>query len=38
MIHYMTSNGLGNAWVGNELRAELKERIKLAVHALNRTA
>ena len=38
MIHYMTSNGLGNAWVGNELRAVLKEGIPVAVHALNRPA
>ena len=30
MIHYMTSNGLGNAWVGNELRVVLKEGIPVA--------
>lgn len=36
MIHYMTSNGLGNAWVGNELRVMLAEGIKVKLHALNK--
>lgn len=38
MIHYMTSNGLGNAWVGNELRVVLRHGIPVAVHALHRPA
>src|SRR5690606_9038822 len=32
----MTSNGLGNAWVGNELRVMLAEGIKVKLHALNK--
>lgn len=31
----MTSNGLGNAWVGNELRVMLAHGIKVQLHALN---
>lgn len=34
MIHYMTSNGLGNAWVGNELRVMLGHGIPVKLHAL----
>lgn len=36
MIHYMTSNGLGNAWVGNELRVMLSHGIPVKLHALNK--
>src|SRR5689334_16297582 len=36
MIHYMTSNGLGNAWVGNELRLVLSRGIPVRLHALYR--
>lgn len=36
MIHYMTSNGLGNAWVGNELRVVVSEGIPVRLHALYR--
>ncbi len=35
MIHYMTSNGLGNSWVGNELRVMLSKGIPVRLHALN---
>lgn len=34
MIHYMTTNGVGNAWVGNELRVCLREGIPVVLHAL----
>ncbi len=36
MIHYMTSNGLGNAWVGNELRVVMSKGIPVRLHALYR--
>ncbi|MDH5675448.1 MAG: glycosyltransferase [Myxococcales bacterium] len=36
MIHYMTSNGVGNAWVANELRAVAAEGLPVALHALRR--
>ncbi len=36
MIHYMTSNGMGNAWVGNELRVVLSHGIPVVLHALNK--
>ena len=35
MIHYMTSNGIGNAWVGNELRILKRERIPFRLHSLH---
>jgi colanic acid/amylovoran biosynthesis glycosyltransferase len=35
VIHYMTSNGLGNAWVGNELRVMSSESIPIKLHALH---
>jgi len=34
MIHYMTSNGLGNAWVGNEIRVVKKASLPVVLHAL----
>lgn len=34
MIHYMSTNGLGNAWVGNELRVLARERIPFVLHSL----
>ncbi len=34
MIHYMTSNGLGNAWVGNELRVVMQAGIPFRLHSL----
>jgi glycosyltransferase involved in cell wall biosynthesis len=36
MIHYMTTNGIGNAWVGNELRVVAKEGIPFMLHSLVR--
>ena len=35
MIHYMTTNGLGNAWVGNEIRILLKYGIVVRLHSLS---
>ena len=36
MIHYMTTQGVGDAWVGNELRVVKKAGIPTALTALNR--
>ena len=36
MIHYMTTNGLGTAWVGNELRIVMRENVPFRLHALFR--
>lgn len=36
MIHYMTTNGIGNAWVGNELRVLQREGIPFRLHSLMR--
>lgn len=36
MIHYMTTQGVGDAWVGNELRIVKKAGIPVRLHALNR--
>jgi glycosyltransferase involved in cell wall biosynthesis len=36
MIHYMTPKGVGDAWVGNELRIVGKAGIPFVLHALNR--
>lgn len=36
MIHYMTTQGVGDAWVGNELRIMHKAKIPVALHALMR--
>lgn len=35
MIHYMTTQGVGDAWVGNELRIVRKAGIPFRLHALN---
>lgn len=35
MIHYMTTQGVGDAWVGNELRIVSKAGIPTRLHALN---
>lgn len=36
MIHYMTTQGVGDAWVGNELRIVKTAGIPVHLHALNR--
>jgi glycosyltransferase involved in cell wall biosynthesis len=36
MIHYMTPKGVGDAWVGNELRIVDRAGIAFVLHALNR--
>jgi glycosyltransferase involved in cell wall biosynthesis len=36
MIHYMTTQGVGDAWVGNELRVVQAAGIPFALHALMR--
>jgi colanic acid/amylovoran biosynthesis glycosyltransferase len=36
MIHYMTTQGVGDAWVGNELRIVDKANIPFVLHALNK--
>ena len=36
MIHYMTTIGVGGAWVGNELRILAREDIPFVLHSLNR--
>ncbi len=38
MIHYMTAEGVGAPWVGNELRIVDSNRIPFKLHALNRPA
>lgn len=38
MIHYMTTIGVGDAWVGNELRIVKQTGIPFALHALNTPA
>lgn len=38
MIHYMTVEGVGAPWVGNELRIVDRNRIPFKLHALNRPA
>lgn len=38
MIHYITSTGVGNAWVGNELMALAKQDIPFVLHSLHRPA
>ena len=35
-IHYITSNGVGNAWVANELRVLKQRGIPFTLHALRR--
>jgi len=34
MIHYITTNGVGNAWVGNELRTLGKSGVKVVLHSI----
>ena len=34
MIHYMTTNGVGDAWVGNELRVVRRHGIPFKIHSL----
>lgn len=36
MIHYMTTQGVGDAWVGNELRIVKAAGLPVRLHALNR--
>lgn len=36
MIHYITSNGVGNAWVGNELMQLSKQGIPFVLHSLHK--
>jgi glycosyltransferase involved in cell wall biosynthesis len=36
MIHYMTTQGVGDAWIGNELRIVDRAGIPFVLHALNR--
>ena len=35
MIHYMTTIGVGDAWVGNELRVVKRNGLPFTLHALN---
>jgi len=35
-IHYLTTNGVGNAWVANELRILAREGVPFVLHALER--
>lgn len=35
MIHYMTSNGVGNAWVANELRVMARADVDFTLHSLH---
>lgn len=37
MIHYMTTQGVGDAWVANELRIVGQARIPFRLHALNKS-
>jgi hypothetical protein len=34
MIHYVTTNGIGDAWVGNELRVVRQASIPAVLHAM----
>lgn len=36
LIHYVTTNGLGNAWVGNELRRVDAAGIPYVLHSMRR--
>lgn len=38
MIHYMSTQGVGDAWVGNELRVVARAGIPFRLHALTRPA
>ena len=36
MIHYISTNGVGNAWVGNELNVVARHGVPFVLHALRR--
>jgi hypothetical protein len=36
MIHYFTSNGVGNAWVANELSGMGAAKIPFVLHAMRK--
>lgn len=36
MIHYITANGIGNAWVANELREVQRDGIPFTLHAMRK--
>jgi hypothetical protein len=36
MIHYISTNGVGNAWVGNELRVVTRAGIPVELHSLRK--
>jgi colanic acid/amylovoran biosynthesis glycosyltransferase len=36
VIHYLTTNGLGNAWVGNELRQMRRAGVPFVLHSMRR--
>jgi len=36
VIHYITTNGIGNAWVGNELRIADRSGIPFVLHAMRK--
>src|SRR5436309_3300769 len=38
MIHYMSNQGVGDAWVGNELHVVDQAGIPFVLHALRRTS
>jgi glycosyltransferase involved in cell wall biosynthesis len=38
MIHYITSNGIGNAWVANELSVVQKAAVPFVLHTMRRPA
>jgi colanic acid/amylovoran biosynthesis glycosyltransferase len=38
MIHYITTNGIGNAWVANELRQVQLAGVPFALHAMRKPA
>ena len=38
MIHYITSTGVGNAWVGNELMALAGRGVPFRLHSLHKPA
>ncbi|MFG0250249.1 MAG: glycosyltransferase family 4 protein [Phycisphaeraceae bacterium JB051] len=38
MIHYMTTNGIGNAWVANELHQLDRHKIPFKLHAMRKPA
>jgi len=38
MIHYMTTHGVGNSWVGQELRGLVSGRVPFVIHTLSKPA